>query len=189
MNTLAGSLAITIVLSCVALAVPQTKIILSPNSPKVFSIGMSREEMIATFGKPAAYFGTRTQRHIPADQSEAACSSELCRPIYTRKTKANEYEIVVTESPDVSQSRLHPTARIRELRFHLDHEMKPADAINDIDELRELCRGKCTFGDFYGLFTATAPDSNVRIMFLPGNPKTQVGQDTPIASVSIAPVH
>lgn len=189
MNALARWLALTIVLSCVALAGPQTKTVSSPDSPKLFTLGMSHEEMVATFGKPAAYFGTTTQRHIPADQSTAACSSELCRPIYTRKTKANEYEIVVTESPDVSKSPLHPTARIRELRFHLDHEMKPADAINDIDELRELCGGKCTFGDFYGLFTATAPDSNVRIMFLPGNPKTKVGQDTPIASVSIAPVH
>jgi len=188
MNPLARWLALTIVLSGVALAGPETKTVSSPDSPKLFTIGMSREEMVATFGKPAEYFGTRTQRHIPADQSEAACSIELCRPIYTRKTKANEYEIVVTESPDVSKSPLHPTARIRELRFHLHHDMKPADAINDINELRELCGGKCTFGDFYGLFTATPPDNNVRITFLPGNSKTQVGQDTPIAGVSIAPL-
>jgi hypothetical protein len=148
---------------------------------------MSHEDMVATFGDPATYFGASTQRHIPAEQSQAACNTELCRPIYTRKTKANKYEIVVFETPDVSRSLLHPTARIKELRFHLDHEMKPAEAINDIDEARELCAGKCSFESVYGLLTATAPGSNARIMFLPGDPKTHVEKDTPIASVAIAP--
>src|SRR6185437_14547142 len=104
------------------------------DAPKLFKIGMSQQEMEAAFGEPTSYLDVRTQQHLSRAEFAAIGGHCACRPLYSRKTDRNEYEIVVFEKTDDSQSRLHPTIRVEEIRFRLDRAMSPQEALADIAE-------------------------------------------------------
>jgi hypothetical protein len=146
---------------------------LQAESPKakLFKVGMSQSEMVAAFGVPQSYFDVNTQRHISRNEFLLIQGSCLCRPLYGRKTPNNEYEITIFETVDESSSRLHPTIRVKEVRFTLDRQMTDEQALADIPEAINECGGKCV--DLPPLFEGHhhmgRPSSGVEFSFFHGN--------------------
>lgn len=110
---------------------------------KLFRVGMSQAEMHAAFGEPQSYLDVRAQRHLTRAEFLAVRGTCLCRPLYSRKTAQNEYEVLIFEETDDSASRLHPVVRINSVRFTLDRDMSPEEALADIAEAKALCAGQC----------------------------------------------
>jgi hypothetical protein len=136
----------------------------------LFRIGMSHQEMAALFGEPQSYLDVDSQLHIPRSdylQREGHC---FCRPLYTRKTQRNEYEITIFEKIDDSTSRLHPTIRVDEVRFTLDRDMKEEELLADIVEAKQECDGKCVSlpEQFPGDREVARPGSSTRFSFFYG---------------------
>jgi hypothetical protein len=154
-------------------------------SPRLFEIGMSREEMIERFGPPPAYYAVSSRRDISPDEYPVVCEVELCRPIYRRRTAVNEYRIVIFETADDSQSRLHPTIRVKEIRFTLDKDMTPDTAVSDIVEAHALCAAGCQFPTRRSdMYIATA-NQTAKLWFAAHNRLKAVDRNTPISQVSI----
>lgn len=133
----------------------------------LFRIGMSHQEMAALFGEPQSYLDVDSQLHISRSdylQREGHC---FCRPLYSRKTPRNEYEITIFEKVDDSTSRLHPTIRVEEVRFTLDRDMKEEELLTDIVEAKQECDGKCASlpEQFPGDREVGRPGSNTRFSF------------------------
>lgn len=139
----------------------------SAQPEKLFRIGMTQAEMHAAFGVPQSYLDVEAQRRLTRKEYLAKRDTCACRPLYSRKTAGNEYEIMVFEKDDDSASRLHPVVKVKEVRFTLDHDMAPEEALEDIAEAKALCSGHCTiqhgrFGDA----TATRPEIGVQFNML-----------------------
>lgn len=156
-------------------------------APQLFDIGVTDSDLYARFGQPQRYFCVKSQRYVTAPQLEGASANDTCRPVYSRKTERNEYEIVLFLEADSSQSRLHPVQRVKEVRFTFDHDMTAFDAISDIPEAKRLCQESCAFTVFYGMdLIATPKAGNPQLMFHPAKRGTTVTGQTPMASVSLS---
>ena len=155
------------------------------SNPRLFEIGMAHEEMIRRFGPPFAYYAVDLRRDVSPDEYPIACNVSLCRPIYHRRTALNEYRIVVFETADDSESRLHPTVRIETVQFLLDQDMPPEIAIKDIAEAHALCPGGCRFPlRRSDMFIATG-NRKTSLWFRAHNRLKAVDKNTPISEVSI----
>jgi len=151
--------------------------------PPLFRLGMTQTEMFAAFGEPESYLNVRTQGHLSRKEFITISGRCMCRPLYNRKTKANEYEIVVFERGDESASRLHPTIRIEEVRFRLDRNMTEEQAAADIDEIRMECNGQCALlpPRHVGERRIGRGGSNVQFIF-------HYGDNRSLTDISMAPV-
>jgi len=105
----------------------------------IFRLGMSIGELTQIFGSPLRYhMGGYDFKSIPVVATGTIWS------IYgPRATPNNEYEIWVTYSTDSSQSRLHPTLRVSEVRFVADHARPMKEMLSDIAEVSDICSGGC----------------------------------------------
>jgi hypothetical protein len=115
------------------------------------------------------------------------CTAEACRPIYERKTARNEYEIIIFESVDESQSHLHPVLRVKEVRFELDKDMAPAEALLDIAEARQACKGDWDLHaePMFMDISATCPGSGVQFKMFTHDMKAPADAGTPISRISM----
>jgi hypothetical protein len=136
----------------------------------LFRVGMTAEEMHAVFGEPQSYFDVRSQLHISKEEYLSRQGHCLCRPTYFRKTERNEYEITIFETLDDSNSRLHPTLRVGEIRFTLDRAMTEDEASEDISEVKFECGGKCVLlpAQFGGDREIARQGSSVKFAFSHG---------------------
>lgn len=155
-------------------------------APKVFELGMSKQDVIARFGKPAQYWAVSTRRHISASEHDIVCATEACWPIYDRKTVANEYEITLPQTVDTSASRLHPTLRVREIHFTLDHNMTPEQAVADIAEASALCARGCEYSTRYDTMFVATPNGKRFLLFDTDDQRQHIDKSTPISKLSIA---
>jgi hypothetical protein len=139
---------------------------------KLFRIGMTQPELSAAFGEAQSYFDVEKQRRLTRKEYLAAGDACKCRPLYNRKTAKNEYEIMAYVRPDNSASRLHPVLRVNEVRFTLDRDMSPEEALDDIAEAKALCAGHCTRGEQLGFTVFTRPEIEVAfaVQFSAKNP-------------------
>jgi hypothetical protein len=133
----------------------------------LFRIGMSHQEMVELFGEPQSYLDVDSQLHISRSDYLKREGNCLCRPLYSRKTPRNEYEIAIFEKVDDSTSRLHPTTRIEEVRFTLDRDLTGEELLTDIVEAKQECDGKCASlpEQFPGDKEVSRPGSNIRFSF------------------------
>ncbi|HET7871126.1 MAG TPA: hypothetical protein VFL42_01360 [Terriglobales bacterium] len=175
MRQTTAKLAVTLLIMAAWIALRATHLTAAAAEPeKLFRVGMTQAEMHAAFGEPQSYLELRTQRHLTRKEFLAAGGVCACRPLYGRKTANNEYEIVIFEKSDDSGSRLHPVIRVEEVRFTLDHDMSPEEALADIAEAKTLCAGRCTIkSDRFAGVNASRPEINVQfgLHFSDKNPK------------------
>lgn len=161
-----------------------------PAATPIFELGVTEDQLYSEFGYPEKYLCVKAQRYVTREQVEKASANDTCRPIYSRKTDRNEYEIMVWLEEDTSQSRLHPVQRVKEVRFRFDKDMLAGDAIKDIKEAQQLCQASCSFSVAHELELVATPESgNPRFVFFPA--KTipgKVNDSTPMASAVLVKV-
>lgn len=160
-----------------------------PHGPQLFEIGMTDAELYARVGEPRAYFCTKTQRYLTPEEFSRVVGADICRPVYDRSTEKNEYEVMIFFEVDASESRLHPTARVKEIRFTFDHNMSAVDAIKDIAETRQLCRDSCMFSVFAEMNLIATPGAGTsKLLFTPADLGTRPTKATPMQIMSILPL-
>src|SRR5271157_4844856 len=108
-------------------------------SSPLLRLGMSLGDVTQTFGSPLRYhMGGYDFKRVPVVATGTIWS------IYgPRATPSNEYEIWVAYSTDSSQSRLHPTLRVSEVRFVADRARPMKEMLSDIAEVSDICSGGC----------------------------------------------
>jgi hypothetical protein len=131
---------------------------------QAFRAGMTREDVVKMFGEPKRYYsGGHYYGNYPG------FSSTYVAEIYSRFTKANEYEIQVIYKLDESTSRLHPTRRIDVATFELDKRLTAIAALEDLLEARLLCASGCAVKE------AKDPVASEIYLF----PKSSIGKKAP----------
>lgn len=131
---------------------------------------MTAADLHAQFGQPRAIFAAEAQAYItPAEYQNLRVRHGLYWEVFSRKTARNEYRILIAFTADTSRSKLHPTARIDEVRFEVDKEMEPEALVKDIAEARVLCANACVMHApaiiSGGSSFATTPDNKTRFVF------------------------
>ena len=117
----------------------------TPAAPPTFSLGETQQAIMARFGTPRYYIDGRSGTVIPPSQyPRLVAIYPLAAPVYFRKTITNEYELRLLFYPDDSQSRLHPTERLRAVYIRLDHPRPFIEIASDILEAAALCRQGCS---------------------------------------------
>jgi hypothetical protein len=153
----------------------------------LFEVGVTVDQLYSKVGAPERYFCVKKQKYVQRDQLDKASENDTCRPVFSRKTARNEYEIMLFLEEDASQSRLHPVQRVKEVRFRFDKDLLPAEAVRDIAEARELCNGGCEFKSYLNMFFAIPKEGNPKLMFL-REPPGPISQSTPVAIMSFADI-
>jgi hypothetical protein len=156
----------------------------NPGKPKLFEVGAAETDVYSLMGAPPRYFCVKAQKYVQQAQPGAG---DVCRPVYSRKTERNEYEIMLFLEADASQSRLHPVQRVKEIRFTFDRDMTTEEAISDIAEASRLCQEQCAFTVFAGSdIIATPKSGQPRLVFHPSAGISGVTAQTKMAYASVA---
>lgn len=122
---------------------PSAKPVHSPRG-RVLTLGMTREELLKTFGSASRCYVPKTYKHFPSAECAAARGVwDIVVDVYNRKTKANEYEIRVGYGADARQSRLHPQVRLGRFDFFVDRLMTAQELLADIPEIAAWCSSGC----------------------------------------------
>jgi hypothetical protein len=133
-------------LSAVAIGTAQT-----------LQLGMSDEAVIQQFGAPLRYLlGGSTWPTKPTADEEAVLGSRC--DVYSRRTASNEYEIHIVYEDDSSESRLHPTKRVSEVIFAADKPEPLTTMIDDVAEIRALCKDGCRIWYHSDIFIVPSDD-------------------------------
>ncbi len=125
------------VVALVTLLVALTSAQLS-RTPPTFRLGMSLEEVTRVFGPPTRYL----MNGYYYDRYPSVVTGLLWRA-YSRSTSQNEYEILVHFRVDSSESRLHPTLRVQEVRFKADKAKTMKEILLDVPEAIVVCANGC----------------------------------------------
>lgn len=149
-----------------------------------FKIGMAETEMYARIGQPASYLCVHAQKYITQKQYPAWQDRDTCRPVYRRKTKINEYEVIVFLQLD--SARIRRAIRVAEVRFVMGHDMTVDEALADIPEASEACGPECHISQGVTGFLGEPGEGNMRLSFdRTDDPRTDVSGSTPIKQLVI----
>jgi TonB family protein len=129
-----------------ALAAQPTPGSKKPAAPvPTFSLGATREAVMARLGAPRYYIDGRSGTVISTSRYPRISGIyPLAAPVYFRKTLTNEYELRLSFELDDSQSRLHPTERLSGVHIRIDRPRPFIEIASDILEATVLCRQSCS---------------------------------------------
>jgi hypothetical protein len=114
-----------------------------------FVLWEKQEDLRKRTGAPQQYFVPRIQKIIqPKDLKYYSDIYKKVDDVFYRQTRHGEIRILVAYAVDGSRSHLNPDTRVSRVHFVFDKDVALRDALNDIDELRELCYGGCIMNGF-----------------------------------------
>lgn len=131
-----------------------------------FRLGMTREDVTRDFGRPARWFANgQYYDHVPS-----SVGGGTLWDVYSRRTAQNEYEVLVNFRVDASESRLHPTLRVHEVRFRADKAKTMKEMLLDLPEAITICASGCRAhaDKIWGLTMYLVPVADASVATLTG---------------------
>jgi hypothetical protein len=134
-----------------------------PKSASVphFMLWETRQDLRKRTGNPEQYFVPRIQKLIrPKEVGYYRDNYKTVDDVFYRRTSLGEVRILVAFAIDGSESHLNPEVRVSKIHFIFDKDVVLRDALNALDELRELCAGGCILNGFSSMVVAQPATPN-----------------------------